>query len=178
MKYVALLRGINVGGRNMIKMVTLRAAFAALGFENVKTYINSGNIVFETAKTADAKLAKKIHDAIERDFGFDISVMIRSMREIAEIVKNNPFEGQFNNDKDLHALFLNEPLTAKQAEMLMAQGTDAERFYIANRHILCLLTISVLDSIVGKGFIDRKLKVATTARNWRTVKKIAELFQA
>jgi len=178
MKYVALLRGINVGGRNMIKMETLRVTFESLGFTDVKSYINSGNLVFETAQTDDGKLAKRIHDGIKKDFGFDISVMVRSEAEIDEIIANNPYIGQFENDKYMHALFLNEPLTAGQAEILTAQGTDAERFYVTDRYILCLLTISILDSIVGKGFIDKKLKVATTARNWRTVKKIAELFQA
>lgn len=175
MKYVAFLRGINVGGNNMIKMEKLRETVAGLGFENVKSYINSGNIIFETGKTDDHKLAKKIHDGILADFGFDISTMVRPMSEIEKLIAGNPYEGQFENDKDLHAFFLNEPLTADQSELLFAQGNEAERFHITDLHILCLLSISVLDSIVGKGFIDKKLKVATTARNWRTVKKIAEI---
>ena len=79
MRFVALLRGINVGGRNMIKMEALRATFEALGFENVKTYINSGNVAFDAVKTGDGKLAAKVHDAIIKDFGFDISVMVRSL---------------------------------------------------------------------------------------------------
>ncbi|MFM9905520.1 MAG: DUF1697 domain-containing protein [Pyrinomonadaceae bacterium] len=174
MRFVALLRGINVGGNNMIKMETLRATFESLGFENVKTYINSGNIIFDTTRADDKKIAKKIHDAIRADFGFDISTMVRSLAEINELIANNPYEGMFENDKDLHVFFLNEPLSAEQAALLIAQGNEAERFHITDRHILCLLSISILDSIVGKGFIDKKLKVATTARNWRTVKKIAE----
>ena len=79
MRYAALLRGINVTGKNMIKMETLRATFESLGFKNVKSYINSGNIAFDTAKTSDAKLAAKIHDAIQKEFGFNISVMVRTM---------------------------------------------------------------------------------------------------
>ena len=175
MRYVALLRGINVGGNNMIKMEKLRETVAGLGFENVKTYINSGNIIFDTAKTDDKKLAVKIHDAIQRDFGFDISVMVRPIAEIDELIASNPFEGQFESHKDLHVFFLNEPLSGEQTALLLAQESDAERFYITDRHILCLLRISILDSSVGKGFIDKKLKVATTARNWRTVNKIAEM---
>src|SRR5438445_13754454 len=100
MKYVALLRGINVTGKNMIKMETLRATFASLGFKDVKSYINSGNLIFETAKTDDGKLAKKIHDAIQKEFGFDISVMVRPMAEIEEIVAWDPFKGQFESHKD------------------------------------------------------------------------------
>lgn len=174
-KYVALLRGINVGGNNMIKMETLRETFASVGFENVKSYINSGNLIFETAKTDDGKLAKKIHDAIQNNFGFNISVMVRSMAEIEAIIAKNPFAGQFENHKDMHLFFLNEALTAEQEALLFAQANDNEMFAVIDRHILCLLKMSILDSSVGKGFIDRKLKVATTARNWQTVRKLTEV---
>ena len=175
MRFVALLRGVNVGGNNMIKMEKLRETVAELGFADVKTYINSGNIIFDSAKSDGKKLAVKIHDAILADFGFVISVMVRSVAEIADLIASNPFEGQFENDKNLHAFFLNEPLTSEQTALLLAQGTDAEQFHITDRHILCLLSISILDSSVGKGFIDKKLKVAATGRNWRTVNMIAEM---
>ncbi|MGB7210314.1 MAG: DUF1697 domain-containing protein [Pyrinomonadaceae bacterium] len=175
MRYVALLRGINVTGKNMIKMEILRDTFTALGFKNVKSYINSGNLVFETAKTDDGKLAKKIHDAIQKDFGFNISVMVRSMAEIEEIVAWDPFKGQFESHKDVHVFFLNEKLTDEQEERLLAQGNENELFAILGRHIACLLKIHITDSAVGKGFIDKKLKVAATGRNWRTVTKLAEM---
>ncbi len=175
MKYVALLRGINVGGKNMIKMEALRSTLASLGLENVKSYINSGNLIFETAKTDDGKLAKKIADAICVEFGFRISVMVRSMAEIEQIIADNPFEGQFENDKDLHLFFLNAELSEDQSGLLLAQANESEIFHIRDRHVLCLLKKSILESAVGKGFIDKKLKIAATARNWRTVKKIAEM---
>ena len=174
MKYVALLRGINVTGKNMIKMETLRETFSALGFENVKSYINSGNLIFETAKTDGGKLANKIHDAIQKDFSFDISVMVRTMAEIEEIVAWNPFAGQFESHKDVHVFFLNDNLTGEQEALLLAQGNKNEIFAILGRHVACLLKIHITDSAVGKGFIDKKLKVAATGRNWRTVKKITE----
>lgn len=175
MRYVALLRGINVGGNNMIKMETLRSTLAALGFDNVKSYINSGNLAFDTAETDDRKLAVRIHDAIKADFGFDISVMVRSVSEIEDAIANNPFEGQFERDKDVHVFFLNGELTADQKAMLLRQGSDDEQFAIFDRHVICMLKIHILDSAVGKGFIDKKLKVATTGRNWRTVKTLADL---
>ncbi len=175
MRYVALLRGINVTGKNMIKMETLRDTFTALGFKNIKSYINSGNLIFDTAKTDDGKLAAKIHDAIQRDFGFDISVMVRSMAEIEEIVAWNPFDGQFESHKDVHVFFLNEKLTGDQEALLLAQGNENEVFAIMGRHVACLLKIHITDSAVGKGFIDKKLKVAATGRNWRTVTKIVEM---
>lgn len=175
MRYVALLRGINVTGKNMIKMETLRATFESLGFKNVVSYINSGNLAFDTTKTEDGKLAKKIHDAIQKDFGFDISVMVRSMAEIEEIVAWNPFAGQFESHKDVHVFFLNDKLTKEQESLLLAQGNENELFAILHRHVACLIKIHITDSAVGKGFIDKKLKVAATGRNWRTVQKLVEL---
>jgi uncharacterized protein (DUF1697 family) len=175
MKYVALLRGINVGGKNMIKMESLRETLAGLGFENVKSYINSGNLVFETSKADDARLAATIHDSIKAEYGSDVSVMVRPMAEIERIVAANPFDGHFENDKNMHVFFLDRELSAEQRELLRAVANDNEQIHIDGRHLLCLLKISILDSAVGKGFIDKKLKVPATARNWRTVKKIAEM---
>ena len=159
----------------MIKMETLRATFESLGFEDVKSYINSGNIAFDTAKTDDAKLAKTIHDAIQKEFGFDISVMVRSMAEIKEVVEWDPFAGQFESHKDVHVFFLNDKLTREQEALLLAQGNENEIFAILGRHVACLLKIHITDSAVGKGFIDKKLKVAATGRNWRTVNKLIEI---
>lgn len=175
MKYIALLRGINVGGKNMIGMEILRAMFASLGFENVTSYINSGNLSFESAAADDSALAAKIHDAIEKEFGFDISVMVRTAAEIDEIIANNPYIGRFDNDKDLHVFFLGSELSAPQRTMLMDQQSDKEMITIDGRTIYYLLKISVVDSSLGKGFIDKKLKVPATARNWRTVGKLAEM---
>ena len=174
MKYVAFLRGINVGGKNKIKMETLREQFAALGFENVKSYINSGNVIFETPKTDDKKLAAKIEKAIEKKFSLSIKVMTRSVSEIEEIVKNNPFAGQFDNDKNLHVFFLNEELSAENRETLLSNNNENEMFAVGSREIFCLLRVSVLDSLIGKDYIGKKLKVPATARNWRTVTKILE----
>jgi uncharacterized protein (DUF1697 family) len=175
MRYVALLRGINVSGRNMIKMETLRATFESLGFKNVVSYINSGNLAFDTAETDDGTLAKKIHDAIQKDFSFDISVMVRSVAEIEEIIAWDPFAGQFESHKDVHVFFLHSELDGEQKVLLLAQGTENEIFAIQDRHVACLLKIHITDSAVGKGFIDKKLKIAATGRNWRTVQKLAEL---
>jgi uncharacterized protein (DUF1697 family) len=105
MKYVAFLRGINVGGKNKVEMRTLHEMCAALGYENVVTYINSGNVIFETNETDDNALAAEIERAIQIEFSLDIKVMARTIDEIRNIVKNNPFDRQFENDKNLHFCF-------------------------------------------------------------------------
>ena len=175
MKYVAFLRGINVGGKNKIKMETLRKACGALGFENVKTYINSGNVIFETAKTVDKKLAERLEKAIEKEFALNIKVMVRTISEIENIIKNNPFDGQFEDDKNLHVFFLDEELSNEKRELLFSNNNENEMFAVQNREIFCLLRVSVLDSLLmGRDYIGKKLKVSATARNWRTVNKVLE----
>ncbi len=176
-KYVAFLRGINVGGKNKIKMEILREVFSALQFQNVKTYINSGNVIFETAETDDLMLAAKIETAIEKEFALKIKVLVRQIFEIENIIKDNPFAGQFENDKDLHVFFLDEEMPADKREMLLANNNENEMFAVRNREIFCLLRVSVLDSLMGKDYIGKKLKVSATARNWRTVNKVSELMQ-
>ena len=175
MKYVAFLRGINVGGKNKIKMETLRGVFAALGFENVKTYINSGNVIFETAETADKTPAAEIETAIEKEFALKIKVIVRTIDEIKTVIANNPFDGQFENDKDLHVFFLDARLPTDKRELLLSNNNENERFAVINREIFCHLRVSVLGSLMGKDYIGKKLKVSATARNWRTVNKILEL---
>ena len=175
MRYAAFLRGINVGGKNKIKMETLRERCAALGFQNVKTYINSGNVIFETAETDDKKLAEKIERAIEIEFLLNIKVIVRSVSEIEETIKNNPFAGEFENDKDLHVFFLDETLPEEKCQLLLANNSENERFAVRNREIFCHLRGDFSESLIGKDYIGKRLKVSATARNWRTVNKITEL---
>jgi len=175
MKYAALLRGINVGGKNKVAMADLRSVVEACGYTGVKTYINSGNVVFDAAKADDRKIAGKIHDQLLEDLGLDISVMVRSVAEIEAIIAKNPYSGQFENHKDLHVFFLADELSNENSALLLEKNSDAEMISVDGRTIYYLLRISIVDSVLGKGFIDRKLKVPATARNWRTVEKLAEL---
>jgi len=176
MRYVAFLRGINVGGHNKIKMEILREMFAALRYENVRTYINSGNVIFEASESDENSLAAEIERAIQSEFSLSIKVMIRTIDEIKDVIKNNPFDGQFENDKDLHVLFLDEEPPEDKCQLLLSNNNENELFTVRNREIFCLLRVGVLDSLLGKDYIGKKLKVSATARNWRTVNKIMELF--
>jgi len=174
MKFVAFLRGINVGGRTSVKMEALRACFESLGFERVKTYIQSGNVVFESGETDDKTLAERIEAAIERDF-FKTPVMVRSIDEIKDIIENNPFAGEEFEDKLFHVVFLAESLSDEKAARLLSNNTEKEKFAVRGREVYCLLRDGVADSLLGKKYIDNKLKTPATARNWRTVNKIPEL---
>ena len=156
-------------------MEELRNTFEALRFTNVASYINSGNIAFDAPKTAEEKLIAKIENAIENGFGKTIPVMIREQADIERILKNNPFAGQYESHKEMHVLFLKEEMPDEKQEQLLEQQTDDERFALHGREIYCHLRLGVADSLLGKGFIDRKLKIQITGRNWRTVEKLATL---
>ena len=176
MRHVALLRGINVGGNTMIKMTALKAAFEGCGFVNVSTYINSGNLAFDMDLYGDEQLlVSLIEQAIETNFGKNIPVMIREQSAIDIIIANNPFEGEFESHKEMHVLFMKEEMPIEKQEQLTAQQTPDERFSVRGREIYCHLRLGVADSLLGKGFIDKKLKVAVTGRNWRTTEMLASL---
>ena len=185
MRYIALLRGINVGGNTMIKMTELKAAFEACGFENVVTYINSGNIAFDAelqkparskgVRDTESTLAAKIEQVIEKRFDKQIPVMIREQDVIADILESNPYEGQFESHKHMHVLFLREEMPAEKLEQLLAAAPEGERYAVFGRELYCHLPKGVIESLLGKSFLEKKLKLAVTGRNWRTVEKLATL---
>ena len=182
MRYLALPRGINVSGSNMIKMTELKAALETLGFENVVTYINSGNVAFDVSGphvskglALEKELIGEISPILEKLAGKPIRVMVREQIELTRIIQNNPFVGQFESHKEMHVLFLNDNVT-KEANAFLAENVPPpERFAVHGREIYCHLPMGVADSYLGRGTFERKLKIAVTARNWRTVEKLATL---
>ena len=176
MRYVALLRGINVGGNTMIKMADLKAVFEQLGFENVVSYINSGNLAFENRKSDEEKLVSKLEAAIVARFDKAVEVMIREQTDIVRIIENNPFAGEYESHKQMHVLFLKEPLMPEKAEILKDTDFGDERLSIDGREIYFYLPHGVADSLfTKKAPLDKRLRVAYTARNWRTVEKLSIL---
>jgi uncharacterized protein (DUF1697 family) len=175
MRYVALLRGINVGGANLMSMNDLKAVFTELGFENIRSYINSGNLAFDTTKSTEKKLVDRIENAIESRFGRNVHVMVREQKDIERIIKNNPFDGQFDSHKVMHVLFLKEPMPAEKEELLQASALPGERYEVRGSEIYNLLPNGVAGSLLTKGFFEKKPAVPYTGRNWRTVEKLAEL---
>ena len=175
MRYVALLRGINVGGNTMVKMEELRRTFEALGFENVTSYINSGNLAFDARKTSETNLVKKIEDAVELLIDKRVQVMVREQPDIEQVIANNPFDGKYQNHKEMHVIFLRSELSEDQVAWLTDATPTGEHFQVSGREIYCHLPMGVADSYLGRGQFEKKLKAAVTARNWRTVQKLAEL---
>lgn len=175
MRYIALLRGINVGGNTMIKMTELKAVCDACGFENVTSYINSGNLAFDSKKDSEDTVIKKLETAIEKEFGKQIPVMVRQQSAITDILASNPFAGEFESHKEMHVLFLRDDMPPDKIQQLLEAAPKSERYAAIGRELYCHLPMDVIDSLLGKSFIEKKLKLAVTGRNWRTVQKLAEL---
>src|SRR5688572_16722848 len=123
MRYIALLRGINVLGNTRISMTELKLSFETLGFKNVVSYINSGNLAFDAAKTSEQKLILKLEKAIKDDFGMNVQVMVRERSAIEVVVAKDPFKGKYESHKEMHVLFMKEEMPDDKKKFLLEQQT-------------------------------------------------------
>lgn len=176
MTYVALLRGINVSGQKLIKMEALKKMFELAGFKNVRTYIQSGNVVFETPKSKNETLAGKIEKQIEKTFGFEARAVVRSTAELEQIVKKFSY-GKVKDLENckLYVSFLEkEPDKIKAKDLASLSGID-EMFHVDGTNIYLLCRKNFMDSLIAKNIVEKSLKVAATTRNWNTVNKLLGL---
>jgi uncharacterized protein (DUF1697 family) len=171
--YISMLRGINVGGQKKIKMNELALLYESRGFEKVQTYIQSGNVVFVSPERDSEKLSAKIEKEIKRRFGFDVAVLIRTAGEIQKIIKNNPFKGKDENY--LHVTFLNGKPQEIPIEEIIKVKSGSEEFHIEGREIYLFCPNGYGNTKLSNNFFERKLKVAATTRNWRTVNTLFKI---
>lgn len=172
--FVALFSGINVGGNRIVKMADLRAFFEGLGFVEVSTYIQSGNVVFRATGKSAAALAAQLEAAFEKRWGFHSRIMVRDAQWLAALVKNNPYPEEAGDHRKLHAYVLEREPTAAEIEPLAEKCTGPERFEVKG-DILYLHAPDGLGKSVFANLIPRVLKVPATARNWRTVLTLLEM---
>jgi uncharacterized protein (DUF1697 family) len=174
--YIALLRGINVGGNKIIKMQELKAMFQSLQFNNVRTYIQSGNVVFESGEVSSSRVGEVIEQEIKATFGFDVSVMIRTLEELERTLANNPFNLSNEVDfKRLYVSFLAAEPSADSLEKLHPYENGADKLRIVGKELYVLYEISVSKSALFKVSMDKLLGMPVTARNWNTVNKLVEM---
>jgi uncharacterized protein (DUF1697 family) len=173
-RYAALLRAINLGSRNKIAMPALTKLFDALGHEDVRTYVQSGNVVF-TGSGAREDLERGIHDAIADEFGLDITVMVRTAAELKSLVAGNPYLDSQDDPLKLHVTFLaSAPESDKAKKLEVPEGETAE-FTLAKRDVYLHCPDGYGRTKLSNAFLERKLGVAGTTRNWKTVLALHEL---
>ena len=174
--YIALLRGINVGPHKRMKMEKLRASCEALGCQQVKTYIQSGNVVLQAAKLSASSLAKRIQERIVADFGFASDVILRTREEMQKIVNRNPLLKEPGIDSSkLHIVFLSEAPAPSAVKRLEALTLAPDRVRVSGKEIYFYFPNGVSGSSLWKHNLDRMLSVASTMRNWNTVNKLNEM---
>lgn len=167
--YVALLRGVNVGGKNTVPMARLRATFESLGHGEVRTFIQSGNVVFTARRSVTPK---SLETAIAQEFGVATTVVLRTPGELEKVVKLNPFPKA--DPAQLHVGFMVKKPAAAAVAKLDGEPFEPEAFAVRGREIYFHLP-NGMGRTKLPGYIDRRLEVPTTVRNWKTVNKLVAL---
>jgi len=173
MKYVAFLRAINVGGNAIVKMADLKQMFESIGLENVQTYIQSGNVIFESAEDA-ASLEKLLERQLENAARYPIRLFVRTMQAVQSIARNAPFTAK--EDEAVYVAFLDQKLDKKRQQVLLSLKSEADDFAIKGREIFNLRRDRE-KSVFSNNFLEKQLKVSATTRNLTTIQKIVEKFK-
>jgi len=175
-KYVAFLRGINVGGNKLIKMEALAAVFTRAGFRNVKTYIASGNVIFSTPASNVDALAKRIEKLLLTSFGHEVSVLLFPFAELQAIVDTNPFKRTKRGDVMLFSVLLRAPSTRAKPPL----ESKTEKFKVVAIHDRAVFIVARRKRTGWFGFpnnwVEKEFGVTASTRNWSTLQKIVTAF--
>lgn len=180
--YIALLRGINVGGKNMIKMGELKRTLEAMGLSRVQTYIQSGNVLFESEEEEEP-LRKRIEQEIEVAFGLSITVVLRRSEELKRVAMHCPFSAEevsraeaSSKGETLYVSFLLKEPSLEGIERLRAVKSEGDKYQIEGRDVFLLFRQSIRKSKLANSL--EKLDVPATVRNWKTINKLVALASA
>jgi uncharacterized protein (DUF1697 family) len=171
--YAALLRGVNVGGHNPVPMPALKRLCGDLGYDDVVTYIQSGNVVFRSPARSAAAVERALATAIEEALGLTITVLVRTTGELGTILRSNPFPKA--EPHRLHVAFLSAKPTAARARALEAFDAGRDEVKVRGREAYLHTPQGYGNSKLSGGFVEKQLEVAATARNWNTVTKLLAL---
>tara|TARA_R110002073_G_scaffold57778_4_gene146643 strand:- start:44790 stop:45341 length:552 start_codon:yes stop_codon:yes gene_type:complete len=174
--YIALLRGINVGGHKKIKMTDLKASLEKLSFNKVTTYIQSGNVVFNASVGSVTALETRIQNQIANDFGFEVPVIIKTPVELKTVYANNPFsKNPLNDEKLFYVVFLKQQPQQEFIAHLESYNYSPEAYIINEKIVYFYAANGAANAKMGNAFFESKLKIIATSRNWRTLHKLIEL---
>lgn len=174
-RYIAFLRAINVGG-HQVKMDRLRALFEEMGFENVATFIASGNVIFDANGKPDA-LEKKIEAHLKEALGYEVATFLRTPKELAALAPLRPYDDE-EAAHGLYVGFLKEAPSAEATEKLMSLRGETVDFAVLGREVWWLSRISMADSRISNGTLEKALRMPATFRNVTTVRKLAAKYPA
>ena len=176
--FVALLRGINVGGKNMLPMKDLVAMFERAGCGRVRHYIQSGNVVFDAPAPLAAKISSLVTADIAKRAGLRVPLVVRTSAELAKVARTNPFlvdSAEGHDPKTLHVLFLADAPEKKHAAALDPARSPPDRFTVRGREIFLSCPNGAGGTKLTNAYFDGALRTTSTGRNWRTVLTLAEM---
>jgi len=174
--FIALLRGVNVIGKNMIRMPELARAFEKAGFRNIRTYIQSGNVIFRTDEETTALLSAKISKLIDSKFGLTIGVIVITPSELADIIAHNPFAKKPGIDLTrLHVTFLDRDAEPGKAEKMLSYHYPPDEIIIGKRVVYGHCPEGYGHTKYHTNFIEKKLSARATSRNWNTCLTLLEM---
>lgn len=179
MRYVALLRAINVSGQKIIKMEDLRKMMEMPGLKNISTFIQSGNVLFDSAEKDTEKLRLKIEKKLAKDLGYSVEVFVRSAGEMAAIVKANPFAKTTSAHKTAtYISFLSGAPSKEQVKDIEALSFDMEQYRVTGRELYCWMIKDIeRKEIFSNKLMEKKLGVTATTRNITSVVKLVGLLE-
>jgi uncharacterized protein (DUF1697 family) len=176
--FVALMRGINVGGKNMVPMADLVEVFGEAGCVDARTYIQSGNVIFRAEAALAGRLPSCIEQSMTDRFGFGVPVVIRTAEELLRVARNNPFVRAGKDPDALHVAFLAAEPAAKAVAGLDPRRSPPDEFAVRGREIYLHCPNGMARTKLTNQYFDSKLSTTSTVRNWRTVLKLLELATA
>lgn len=176
--FLALLRGINVGGKNKLPMKDLVALFEQAGCNHVRTFIQSGNVIFHADRGNVAGLSNGITRRIEERFGHRVPVVLRTAEELGETIRNNPFLTSGAQEKTLHVYFLATQPDAHAVDALDLQRSQPDAFLVRGREIYLQLPNGMARTKLTNAYFDSRLSTISTARNWNTVLQLHQLMKS
>ncbi len=175
---ISMLRGVNVGGHNCIKMEALRAMYESLGLRDAQTYVQSGNVVFRTSARDTGSLGKRIEAKIEQTFGFRPTVMVRTTSDLRDVIRRNPFASRRGLDprKLLITFLAADPAPEARAKILGIRA-DPEELRVHGREVYAYYPNGFGRAKLSAALIERTLSMSGTGRNWNTVTKLLEIAE-
>jgi uncharacterized protein (DUF1697 family) len=172
--YVAFHRAINVGGHAIIKMEDLKQMFKSFGLDNMQTYIQSGNIIFESKEDDTALLESQIESQLEKAVGYRIQLFVRTMREVKSIANQNLYKPK--DDETVHVAFLNKAPEKRIRQALLSHNSEVDDFKVKGRQAYNLRRDRD-KSVFSNNFIEKILKTSATTRNLTTIRIIADKYK-
>lgn len=178
MTHLALLRGINVSGHKMIKMEALKKALETIGFHNVRTYIQSGNVFVDTEEESPAKVGFLIQQQIFKEFGHDVPVIVIGKDDLQACLDRNLFQHETGADlKKLYVSFISSELPDNMITQLNLNFIKPDEIQLDGKRIYLKYEISPAKTKLDNKWIEKSMNVTSTTRNWNTVNKLLEMFE-